>query len=258
MCILNKDDPKYAELAALCAARVVTYGIENEADYRAIHIQMNNEASHFDLVYQGKSYPVMTNLVATYNIYNLLAAIAALHETGIELEKIIAACCQIPQVQGRLEQIKEGQDFNVIVDFAHTPDGLQKVMEFGRSITKEDGNLIAVFGSAGKRDVAKRKVFGELADKYCDFIILTEDDPRDEDPKEIAAQIKEGIQETTNIFIEDRYEAIRQAVESAKTGDTILLLGKGDEVFIYRENGRAPWVGDHMAVRECIHKYRGQ
>ena len=81
---------------------------------------------------------------------------------------------------------------------------------------------------------------------------------RDEDPKEIAAQIKEGIQETTNIFIEDRYEAIRQAVESAKTGDTILLLGKGDEVFIYRENGRAPWVGDHMAVRECIHKYRGQ
>lgn len=258
VCILNKDDPKYAELAALCAARVVTYGIENEADYRAIHIQMNNEASHFDLVYQGKSYPVMTNLVATYNIYNLLAAIAALHETGIELEKIIAACCQIPQVQGRLEQIKEGQDFNVIVDFAHTPDGLQKVMEFGRSITKEDGNLIAVFGSAGKRDVAKRKVFGELADKYCDFIILTEDDPRDEDPKEIAAQIKEGIQETTNIFIEDRYEAIRQAVESAKTGDTILLLGKGDEVFIYRENGRAPWVGDHMAVRECIHKYRGQ
>ncbi|HAM31361.1 MAG TPA: UDP-N-acetylmuramoyl-L-alanyl-D-glutamate--2,6-diaminopimelate ligase [Erysipelotrichaceae bacterium] len=256
VCILNRDDPKYKELAPLCAARVVTYGIENEADYRAIHIEMTNEASHFDLIHNGQSYPVMTNLVATYNIYNLLAVIAALHETGIDLDKIIASCKAIPQVQGRLEQIDEGQDFNVIVDFAHTPDGMEKVMEFGCSITKEGGNVIAVFGSAGKRDAAKRKVFGELADKYCDFVILTEDDPRDEDPKEIADQIKEGIKETTNIFIEDRYEAIRQAVETAKAGDTILLLGKGDEVFIYRENGRAPWIGDHVAVRECIKKYR--
>lgn len=256
VCILNRDDPKYKELAPLCAARVVTYGIENEADYRAIHIEMTNEASHFDLIHDGQSYPVMTNLVATYNIYNLLAVIAALHETGIDLDKIIASCKAIPQVQGRLEQIDEGQDFNVIVDFAHTPDGMEKVMEFGRSITKEGGNVIAVFGSAGKRDAAKRKVFGELADKYCDFVILTEDDPRDEDPKEIADQIKEGIKETTNIFIEDRYEAIRQAVETAKAGDTVLLLGKGDEVFIYRENGRAPWIGDHVAVRECIKKYR--
>ncbi|EOS61051.1 UDP-N-acetylmuramyl-tripeptide synthetase [Firmicutes bacterium M10-2] len=256
VCILNCDDPKFSDLAGLCKARVITYGIDNEADYRATYIEMTSEASHFDLVYEGQTYSVMTNLVATYNIYNLLAAIAALHETGVELEKIIEACKEIPQVQGRLEQIKEGQDFNVIVDFAHTPDGMEKVMEFGRSITKENGNLIAVFGSAGKRDVAKRKVFGELADKYCDFVILTEDDPRDEDPKEIADQIKEGIKKTTNIFIEDRYEAIRQAVESAKEGDTILLLGKGDEVFIYRENGRAPWIGDHVAVRECIHKYR--
>lgn len=253
--ILNIDDPKYEALKAISKARVVSYGIEKEADYRAINIQMDDSSTHFDLIHHGKSYSVMTNLVAAYNIYNLLASIAALHEVGIPFEKILPQCMHIPQVEGRLEQIKEGQNFNVIVDFAHTPDGMEKMMQFGRSITKENGELIAVFGSAGKRDVAKRKVFGELADKYCDLIILTEDDPRDEDPKQIADQIKSGIQETTNIFIEDRYEAIRQAIESAKEGDTILILGKGDESFIYREHGRAPYIGDNVAAKECIHKF---
>jgi UDP-N-acetylmuramoyl-L-alanyl-D-glutamate--2,6-diaminopimelate ligase len=134
---------------------------------------------------------------------------------------------------------------------------MEKMMQFGKSITKENGRLIAVFGSAGKRDVAKRAEFGKIADEYCDYVILTEDDPRDEDPKEIADQIKTGLKKTANIFIQDRYEAIRQAVESADEGDTILLLGKGDEPYIYRENGRAPYIGDHVAVRECIHARYG-
>ncbi|WP_281521468.1 UDP-N-acetylmuramoyl-L-alanyl-D-glutamate--2,6-diaminopimelate ligase [Dubosiella newyorkensis] len=254
--ILNIDDKKFEALKSISKARVISYGIDHEADYRAINIQMDSNSTHFDLVYQGKAYSVMTNLVATYNIYNLLAAIAALHESGVSMDTILSACSHLPQVEGRLEQIKEGQSFNVIVDFAHTPDGMEKMMQFGRMITPENSDLIAVFGSAGKRDVAKRKVFGELADKYCDYVILTEDDPRDEDPKEIADMIKEGIKNTANIYIEDRYEAIRQAIENAKESDTILLLGKGDEAFIYREEGRAPWIGDDKAARECIQKYR--
>ena len=250
--VLNVDDEKYKELLPLCRSRVVSYGIEQEADYRAIDIEMNYERVKFNLVYEGNIYPVVTNLVATYNIYNLLAAIAALHESGMELNDIIQYCENIPQVQGRLEQIREGQDFNVIVDFAHTPDGIEKMMQFGRSITKPGKELIAVFGSAGKRDVAKRKVFGELADQYCDMLIVTEDDPRDEDPREIAMQIKSGIKNIRNIYIEDRYEAIRQAIDSANVGDTILILGKGDETFMYRENGRSPWMGDHLVAKECI------
>lgn len=87
---------------------------------------MDSNSTHFDLVYQGKAYSVMTNLVATYNIYNLLAAIAALHESGVSMDTILSACSHLPQVEGRLEQIKEGQSFNVIVDFAHTPDGMEK------------------------------------------------------------------------------------------------------------------------------------
>ena len=101
----------------------------------------------------------------------------------------------------------------------------------------------------------KRKVFGELADKYADYIILTEDDPRDEDPAQIADQIKEGIKNTNQVFIQNRYEAIRQAIESADKGDVVLLLGKGDEPFIYREEGRAPYMGDNKIAKECILKY---
>jgi UDP-N-acetylmuramoyl-L-alanyl-D-glutamate--2,6-diaminopimelate ligase len=252
VCILNKDDAKYEELKALCRARVISYAIDQEADYRAIDIQMTSTSTHFTLIHEGKSYSVMTNLTARYNIYNLLAAIAALHETGLDMKAILAACPNIPQVAGRLEQIREGQNFNVIVDFAHTPDGMEKMMEFGRSITAPGSNLIAVFGSAGKRDVAKRKVFGQLADKYCDAVVLTEDDPRDEDPAEIAEEIRKGIETVSNVFVQDRYEAIRQAIQSAHEGDTILLLGKGDEPFIYREYGRAPYIGDNVAARECI------
>lgn len=252
--ILNIDDPVYERLKKLSQAPVITYGIDKECDYRAINVQILPNHSMFYLVYQGKTYPVETNLVATYNVYNLLAAIAALHQTGMDLEKIIAACRNLPQIDGRLEQIDMGQPFHVIVDFAHTPDGMEKMFQFGRKIA---GNhkVISVFGSAGKRDVAKRKVFGELADKYCDYIILTEDDPRDENPEDIANQIKEGIHSTNQVFISDRYEAIRQAIESANDGDCVMLLGKGDEPFIYRENGRAPYKGDNVIAKECIKMY---
>ena len=154
-----------------------------------------------------------------------------------------------------MERIDEGQPFTVIVDFAHTPDGLEKVFEYAAAITESNRSIISVFGSAGKRDTKKRKVFGEIASRYCELIILTEDDPRDEDAREIANEIKEGIHDTKSIYIENRYDAIRQAIESANVGDTILILGKGDEVFMYREDGREPWLGDHVAARHCIRKY---
>lgn len=249
--ILNVDDAKFEDLKALSKARVVTYGVEKECDYRAINIKIDSESSTFDLVVQGNSYPVKSSLVAMYNIYNLLACIAALHQTGMDLPIILQACSSIPQIEGRMEQIECGQPFHVIVDFAHTPDGMEKMLQYGRHIAK-DHRVISVFGSAGKRDIAKRKVFGQLADQYADLVILTEDDPRDEKPKDIACQIKEGIQETPNVFVEDRYEAIRQAIDNASAGDVVLILGKGDEPFMYHEEGRVPWVGDNTCARECL------
>lgn len=254
--ILNIDDPKFEDFKACCSCEVITYGVDNKCDYQATNIKLNRNSSEFDLIYKNNVYNVKTNLVALYNIYNLLAAIAALNESGHNLNKIIELCENIDHIEGRMDIIDEGQDFNVIVDFAHTPDGLEKVFEYAKTITDENASIVSVFGSAGKRDVAKRKVFGEIASKYCDMIILTEDDPRDEDPKEIANQIKEGISsDVRNIYIENRYDAIRQAIEAANKGDTILILGKGDEVFMYREDGRSPYIGDHNAARDVIHKY---
>lgn len=254
-CILNADDPMYKEFLSSCNGKVVTYGITSEATYRADNIKLGTSGSSFTLIYQMQSYEVQTNLVALYNIYNLLAAIAALHRKGFELESILEKLNSLSQVDGRLEKINEGQPFNVFVDFAHTPDGLTKVFEYARLITPVDRHIIAVFGSAGKRDTKKRKVFGEIASQYCNMIILTEDDPRDENPADIANEIKEGITDTNHIYLENRYDAIRAAIEMANVDDTILILGKGDETYIYRELGREPYCGDHVAAKEIIRKY---
>lgn len=253
--ILNKDDPYFEEIKESTKAKVVTYGIQKDADYQADDIRIGTTGSSFRLLYQGDSYEVQTNLVALYNVYNLLAAMAAMHEAGMPLEDIIHYVSDLTQIEGRMEKIDEGQPFHVIVDFAHTPDGLEKVYEYAKQITKEDRRIISVFGSAGKRDTKKRKLFGEISSKYCDSIILTEDDPRDEDARNIANEIRTGIIDTKNIFIENRYDAIRQAIESANVGDTILILGKGDELFMYREHGKEEWMGDHIAAKRCIQKY---
>lgn len=254
-CILNADDPMYKEFLAVSTGKVVTYGITSEAMYRADDIKLGTSGSTFTLIYENNNYFVETNLVALYNIYNLLAAIAALHRRGFDLEEILAYLNHLEQVDGRLEKIDEGQPFNVFVDFAHTPDGLVKVFEYAKLITPEDRHIISVFGSAGKRDTKKRKVFGEIASQYCDTIILTEDDPRDENPADIASEIKEGITNTNHVYLENRYDAIRAAIEMANVDDTVLILGKGDETFIYRENGRDPYCGDHVAAKEIIRKY---
>ncbi len=253
--ITNVDDERGMDIVEGCKGRVVTYGINNEATYRAKNVIIGKDESTFTLIYNGQEYAIKTNLIAHYNIYNLLASIASMHQAGMPLEQIILAITCISQIEGRMELIDEGQQFRVYVDFAHTPDGLEKVFQFAKDITNENGKIIAVFGSAGKRDVNKRKVFGELADKYCDRIILTEDDPRDENPKDIAMQIQEGILDTQCIYIEDRYDAIRCAIEGANDDDCILLLGKGDEGYIYREFGREDWLGDDKAARHIIKKY---
>ena len=253
--VVNVDDPYANRIIEGCKAKVVSYGVDADADYHADNIHIGMHGSTFDLLHDGKSYAVKTNLVAMYNIYNLLGAVAAMAETGIALEDIVPYLSSLTQIDGRMERIDEGQPFNVIVDFAHTPDGLEKVFEYAKSITPKENAIIAVFGSAGKRDTKKRKVFGEIADRYCNSIILTEDDPRDEDPHDIAMEIKSGIKHTNNIYIADRYAAIRQAIESTNANDTVLILGKGDEVFMYREFGRESWYGDHNVARHCIRKY---
>ena len=253
--IINIDDEYSDRFIQATKANVVTYGVDKEATYRATNIQLTVKSTKFTLVYDHVEYAVETNLVAKFNVYNLLASIAALHEYGVSIEDILTHVNNLPQVLGRMERIDEGQPFTVIVDYAHTPDGFIKIYEYAKSITDEGKRLITVFGSAGNRDARKRIEFGKLSDEYCDLIILTEEDPRTESAEDIANEIRKGIEHTACVFIESRYDAIRQAIEVANVNDTVVILGKGDENYLSYEFGKTEWMGDHIAAKDAIHKY---
>ena len=253
--ITNVDDPYGMKIVQDCKCRVVTYGIDNPADFRITSYSLRRDRTIFTLRCNDMEYELETNLVAKFNLYNLLAAIAALNTHGVSITQMLTRLKHISQVEGRVQRIDEGQPFNVIVDFAHTPDGIEKLCQYASAITPKGNRIIAITGSAGKRDTVKRPKFGEILDRYADMIILTEDDPRDEKPVEICEEIAKGIKSTPYIIIEDRYNAIRQAVEMSSADDTIIVMGKGDERFIYREYGREPYDGDDAIVREVIHQF---
>ena len=253
--VTNADDPYGMRIVENTKARVVTYGIDHDADYRVVKYQLMKDRTRLTLKIANMEYEIETNLVARFNIYNLLAAIAALHEKGISITQMLPYIRDLSQIEGRMQRINDGQPFNILVDFAHTPDGIEKVCQYASAITPKGKRIIAITGSAGKRDTAKRPIFGSILDKYCDMIILTEDDPRDENIRNIAMDIADGIKNKNYIIIEDRYGAIREAIDMAAANDTIIILGKGDEKFIYREFGREPYEGDDTIVHEVLKKY---
>lgn len=252
--IINNDDEYGRKMINLTPARVVTYGIMDKATYQATDIKLNAKNTQFNLRYENDDYPIETNIVAKFNVYNLLAIIAALHESGLELEDIIPKVKNIKQIEGRVEIIDEGQPFNIIIDYAHTPDGFIKIYEYAKAITKKANKIISVFGSAGKRDTKKRPKLGKISHDYCDMLILTEEDPRNESVLDICHDIVSEITEDF-VIIENRYDAIRQAIEMANSNDTILILGKGDEDYLAREFGDDPWMGDDKAVRDILNRY---
>ncbi len=250
--VINIDDP-YGELLRRDSnARVVTYALERAADYQAVDVQLFPDHTEFSILYKGEKYPVFTNLVARFNVYNLLNVLAVLHEDGYTFEQLIPLCRTIPQVLGRMENIVEGQNFTMLIDYAHTPDGFEKVFEYARAITKPNHRIIVVFGSAGARDARKRSELGRIADENCSVIILTSEDPRHEDPAQIAEAIRSGITRSACLFIKDRYFAIRQGIELAQEGDTVMVLGKGDEDYMDVEGKKEHWMGDQNAAHEIL------
>lgn len=252
--IINIDDEYGKRLLDITDANIVTYGIDEKATYQATNIKLSAKSTTFTLNYAGEEYAVETNLVAKFNVYNLLAIIAALHESKLNMKDIIDAVAYIEQIEGRVEIIDEGQPFNVIVDYAHTPDGFTQIYEYAKAITQRKNKIITVFGSAGKRDSKKRPKLGKISHTYCDLLILTEEDPRNEAVIDICHDIASEIDDRY-VIIENRYDAIRQALELANANDTILILGKGDEDYIAREFGNDPWMGDDKVARDILRKY---
>ena len=258
--VLNADDAVSIDgLRKCCSCRYVTYGVDNAADYRAEDVVLGPRYTSFVLVHDGRKYDIKTNLIAKYNISNILAVIASVCEMGMTIDEIVPLLENIPQVAGRMEVIDEGQDYHVIVDFAHTPDAFEKVFEFAHDVIGEKAKVYAVFGSSGRRDVTKRPVMGRIAGKYCDEIVTTQDDPRDEDPAEISRQIMDGIDNDNcqRSFIERRGEAIDYIISKANKDDMVLLLGQGRQPYVIKAGEyRDPYEGDHEAARNAIRKYR--
>lgn len=230
--IINADDPYAADFIQSAGNTYYTYGINNEADVQAGDLQISLKGSRFKVMYDKGSFDVNMKLIGLFSVYNALAAITFALKEGINSDKIKSAMEKVEGVPGRFEQVDCGQKFTVIVDYAHTPDGLENILKTGRQIV--ENRLITVFGCGGDRDRTKRPRMGEIAARYSDFCIATSDNPRSEEPEQIIADILPGMNKVENsryAVIVDRREAIRHAVHLAKEGDLIIIAGKGHETY---------------------------
>lgn len=233
--ILNADDPVSQHYAKLTAAQTITYGIHNDADVRATDILYSLIGTTFTLntSFAG-SAQIQTKLIGKFNVYNTLGAIASTLIEGIPLERIVHSLEEMESVDGRMQTVDTGRDFLVLVDYAHTPDGLDNALKSVREFAK--GRIITVFGCGGDRDRTKRPIMGRIATEYSDFIIVTSDNPRSEDPDVILSEVAEGI--AASGFPPERYEliadravAIQHAIRMALPNDVILIAGKGHETY---------------------------
>ncbi len=253
--ILNRDDISYNILKPYCRVPILDYGIDTQASVRAVDVSLQAHSTRFRVVLPDAEQSIETQLVGRFNISNCLAAIATAYSQGVSLENIAHGLATITGVTGRMESINEGQPFAVIVDYAHTPDSLEKVLATLRPLTT--GKLMAVFGSAGERDLQKRPVMGRIAAQMTDFFVITDEDPREEDREKIAREIAAGAEAVGKrqgqdfLCIADRTEAIKVAIAHAQEGDTLILAGKGHEQSIIVGREKLPW-DDRKVAREQL------
>jgi UDP-N-acetylmuramoyl-L-alanyl-D-glutamate--2,6-diaminopimelate ligase len=242
--IANADDSIAAEFVAETENSVL-YGVQ-AGDVRAKDIKLRSDGLSYKAVAEGVTYDISSLLPGSFNVYNTLAAVCVGRVMGLDKKQIEHGIVALKGVEGRMTSIDEGQKYSVIVDFAHTPDSFEKLFKDLRPVVK--GKLIVMFGSAGRRDEAKRAIQGELAGKYADEVVITEEDDRDIDGDEIMHQIASGAEQVGKtqgkdlFLVHDRTEAIAFAVGRANSADdTVLLLGKGHEKTIERADGEHPW-----------------
>ena len=254
--VLNADDPHWRYLADRAAgARIVSYGIDALADVQATVESADTTGSRLRITAFGDDVELRLPLVGRFNVHNALAATGAGLAAGATLAQCREALLRARPVRGRMDRIDAGQPFSVIVDYAHTPESLEKVLSLLRPLTA--GRLIAVFGSAGERDRAKRPRLAAVAAKYADHFVITQEDPRLEDPAAILAEIEAGAVDAGKLrdrdyrVIGDRTEAINAAIASAAEGDTVLLAGKGHEGSIIVGEEKRPW-GEAGVARAAL------
>ena len=254
--VINVDDEYGAELVSFSrkvGSEVLTYGL-HKADFRASKLDVSTRGTRFDLVTPDESVPIASPLIGRVNAYNILAAAAAAHARGCTAEEIAEGVGGLARVPGRFEPVDCGQPFTVAVDYAHTDDALRNLTALARDLVKPNGGrVITVFGCGGDRDRAKRPLMGEAAGKGSDFVVLTSDNPRSEDPLAIINDAVIGLQRSGATYKTqpDRADAIRLALHEARKGDIVLIAGKGHEKVQISRVGSVPFddrqvVTDHL------------
>ncbi|WP_286884352.1 UDP-N-acetylmuramoyl-L-alanyl-D-glutamate--2,6-diaminopimelate ligase [Aneurinibacillus sp. UBA3580] len=232
--VLNADDPASEVFARMTPAQVITYGISSKADVRARNISITAKGTSFTLETFAGSTDVTLRMIGNFNVYNVLAATAACLVEGIPLEQIVRTLEKVEGVRGRFERVDAGQDYTVIVDYAHTPDSLENVLKTIREFA--EGKVYCIVGCGGDRDRTKRPIMASIAARYADVAVITSDNPRSEEPQAIIDEmveglIADGISEERYFTRIDRREAIRETIHRAGPKDVVLIAGKGHETY---------------------------
>ncbi len=244
--VVNVDDPYGRRLAAELPGEVVTFGLEEGAAVRATEVSFGLSGSDFTL----DGARLRSPLPGRFNVVNVLGAIAAARVLGVTDATIAAALLEAGRVPGRFEPVDEGQEFAVLVDYAHTPDGLENVLRAARELAG-GRRVLAVFGAGGDRDRGKRPRMGAVAAALADVVIVTSDNPRSEDPEAIVAEVLEGAGPGASAVV-DRRAAIGMAVRSARSGDVVIIAGKGHEQGQEHADGRKEPFDDVAVAREAL------
>ena len=259
--VVNLDDPYAEHFVQASHASLWTYAIDKPATLRATSFKQGDNGTEIKLLYQGKEYHAVVPLSGKFNVYNSLAALCVMLAQGFNLSDLLADLANAPQVPGRFEKIDCGQPFSVVVDYAHTPDGLENVLKTARELVR--GKLIVVFGCGGDRDRGKRPIMGRLAATLADRAIVTSDNPRTEDPLAIISEIEAGILElgaeykTRYEVLADRRDAIGRAINLAEPGDVVLIAGKGHEDY-QLVGGRVLAFDDRAVARDFLSTKPGE
>lgn len=227
--ILNYDDPAAIMYLKATAAHVLTYGIDKKADLQAINIKMSSTGTSFDLISPFGKHHVSMKLIGKFSVYNVLAGIGACIVSNIPIQKIIQSIEMVEGVTGRFEPVAAGQNFTVIVDYAHTPDSLENALRTVNQFAEK--RVFVIVGCGGDRDRSKRPLMADIACRYSSDPIFTSDNPRSENPLDILRDMEAGVIGKRYKSIIDRKEAIYYAVNAAEEGDVILIAGKGHETY---------------------------
>ncbi|MDW0115919.1 UDP-N-acetylmuramoyl-L-alanyl-D-glutamate--2,6-diaminopimelate ligase [Sporosarcina thermotolerans] len=252
--IVNVDDPWGGRMMEMTPYPILTYAVHKNADFMAKDIKLTVEGTTFTLVSPVGEFEASMSLIGEFNVYNALAVIAALFAKGLEMEEILDGLAVIPAAKGRMEKVETDMPLTIYIDYAHSPDAIEKAIQAVLPYKDADSKLIFVIGTGGNRDRQKRPIMAEKA-SISDYVILTTDDPRDEPFESILAELEAGMKHERYACIGDREEAVRHAVSVADPGDIIIFAGKGHEDFQIVGREKLPHSDATIALDEAKKKF---